>query len=126
MYKKILFGCVALLFAAATAFNIGLIQTKDAGDISLDAITIMAQAQGESGDGGGIDYSIGYKDDPQPCTVVEYVQNEYCFEIWIPHYGWKTVCEWTYSQKLEFPGIQNYCDYTGGPSGCSYHGCIRN
>ncbi len=53
MYKKILFGCVALLFAAATAFNIGLIQTKDAGDISLDAITIMAQAHnGEAGGGG--------------------------------------------------------------------------
>ncbi len=47
MYKKILFGCVALLFAAATAFNIGLIQTKDAGDISLDAIAVMAEAQNE-------------------------------------------------------------------------------
>ncbi len=49
-YKKILFGSIAILFAAASAFNIGLIQTKDAGDISLDAITIMAQAQsGEAG-----------------------------------------------------------------------------
>ena len=44
MYKKIIFGCVAILFAAASAFNIGLIQTQNAGDISLDAITIMAQA----------------------------------------------------------------------------------
>ncbi len=46
MYKKILFGSIALLFAAASAFNIGLLQTQDAGDISLDAIAIMAQAQG--------------------------------------------------------------------------------
>ncbi len=54
MYKKILFGSIAILFAAASAFNIGLLQTKDAGDISLDAIAIMAQAHnGESESGGG-------------------------------------------------------------------------
>ncbi len=46
MKRKIIFGSIALLFAAASAFNIGLLQTRDAGDISLDAITIMAQAQG--------------------------------------------------------------------------------
>ncbi len=51
MRKKI-FGGIAVLFAAATAFNIGLLQTQDAGDISLDAIAIMAQARGESGNGG--------------------------------------------------------------------------
>ncbi len=54
MKNKILFGCVSILFVAATAFNIGLLQTKDAGDVSLDAITIMAQAHdGESGNGDG-------------------------------------------------------------------------
>ena len=47
MYKKIIFGSIALLFVAASVFNIGLIQTRDAGDISLDAIAIMAQAVGE-------------------------------------------------------------------------------
>ncbi len=50
MKRKIIFGSIAILFAAASAFNIGLIQTKNAGDISLDAITIMAEAHdGEAG-----------------------------------------------------------------------------
>ncbi len=49
MKRKIIFGSIAILFAAASAFNIGLIQTQDAGDISLDAITIMAQANNEGG-----------------------------------------------------------------------------
>ncbi len=54
MKNKILFGCVSVLFVAATAFNIGLLQTKDANDVSLDAITIMAQAH--DGETGGYSY----------------------------------------------------------------------
>ncbi len=45
MSKKIIFGSIAILFAAATVFNINLLQNKNAGDISLDALTIMAQAE---------------------------------------------------------------------------------
>lgn len=45
MSKKVLFGSIAILFAAAAVFNINLLQNKNAGDISLDAITIMAEAQ---------------------------------------------------------------------------------
>ena len=53
MKRKIIFGSIAILFAAAAVFNINLLQNKNADDISLDAITIMAQAHdGETGGGG--------------------------------------------------------------------------
>ncbi len=58
MKNKILFGCVSILFVAATAFNIGLLQTKDANDVSLDAITIMAQAHDGENNINGAEFVI--------------------------------------------------------------------
>ena len=45
MKKKIIFAIATSLFAVATVFNMNLLQVNKAGDISLDAITVMAQAQ---------------------------------------------------------------------------------
>ena len=37
----------------ATVFNMNALQGGSVGDVSLDAIAVMAQAQGENGDGNG-------------------------------------------------------------------------
>jgi hypothetical protein len=47
--KKVIFGMVAGLFAVATVFNMSMLNENGAGDVSLDAVALMAQAQsGES------------------------------------------------------------------------------
>ncbi len=47
MKKKIIFAVATGLFALATVFNMNMLQSNNAGDVSLDAITVMAQAQSE-------------------------------------------------------------------------------
>lgn len=48
--KKVIFGMVAGLFAVATVFNMSMLNDNGAGDVSLDAVAVMAQADGGSGD----------------------------------------------------------------------------
>lgn len=48
MKKRIFLGGAALLFAAVTAFNMNMLQSNKTGDVSLEAIPVMAQAQTES------------------------------------------------------------------------------
>ena len=47
--KKIIFAVATGFFAVATVFNMNLLQGNIAGDVSLDAIAVMAKAQSESG-----------------------------------------------------------------------------
>ena len=47
MKKKIVFAVATGFFAVATVFNMNLLQSNKAGDVSLDAIAVMAQAQKE-------------------------------------------------------------------------------
>jgi hypothetical protein len=47
MKKKIFFAVATGFFAVATVFNMNLLQGNSAGDVSLDAIAVMAQAQSE-------------------------------------------------------------------------------
>ena len=47
MKKKIIFAVATGFFAVATVFNMNLLQGNSAGDVSLDAIAVMAQAQSE-------------------------------------------------------------------------------
>jgi hypothetical protein len=47
MKKKIIFAVATGFFAVATVFNMNMLQGNIAGDVSLDAISIMAQAQSE-------------------------------------------------------------------------------
>src|SRR5690554_5462455 len=49
MKKKIIFAVATGFFAVATVFNMNLLQGNSVGDVSLDAITVMAQAQSEGG-----------------------------------------------------------------------------
>ena len=43
--KKVIFGMIAGLFAVATVFNMSILNENGAGDVSLDDIAVMAQAQ---------------------------------------------------------------------------------
>ncbi len=45
------------------------------------------------------------------------------FEIFIPFRGF---CKIGFSYPVEYDGTRNYCIYTGGASGCSYHECKKN
>ncbi len=47
--KKIIFAIGISLFAVATAFNMNLLNSNDAGHVSLESIAVMAQAQWEGG-----------------------------------------------------------------------------
>jgi len=49
--KKVIFGMVAGFFAVATVFNMSILKDNGAGDVSLDAVAVMAQAQDENGGG---------------------------------------------------------------------------
>ena len=48
MKKKIIIASATVLFAVATVFNMNLLQGNSVGDVSLDAIAVMAQAQQEN------------------------------------------------------------------------------
>jgi len=50
MKRKFFIGGAALLFAAATLFNMSFLTGNNAGDVSMQSIAIMAKAQPESGD----------------------------------------------------------------------------
>jgi hypothetical protein len=47
MKNKIFIGIAMSLFTIATVVNMDLVQSNDANDISLENITVMAQAQSE-------------------------------------------------------------------------------
>ena len=48
MKKKVIFAVATGLFALAMVFNMNVLQSKNAGDVSLESIAVMAQANGES------------------------------------------------------------------------------
>jgi hypothetical protein len=47
MKKKFFIGIAMSLFAVATVFNMNLSEQNNAGDVSLDAIEVMAEAEAE-------------------------------------------------------------------------------
>ncbi|MBN2259671.1 MAG: hypothetical protein JW702_03965 [Clostridiales bacterium] len=47
MKKKIIIASATVLFAVATVFNMNLLQGNSVGDVSLESIEVMAQAQAE-------------------------------------------------------------------------------
>jgi len=63
MKKKIFIGIAMSLFTVATVFNMNLLNENGAGDVSLDAVSIMAKAQSEGPLGmicyGGVQYTGG-------------------------------------------------------------------
>jgi hypothetical protein len=55
--QKAIIGMVASFFAVATVFNMSMLNENNAGDVSLDAIMVMTEAEAEVADnpcpGGG-------------------------------------------------------------------------
>ncbi|HTO15415.1 MAG TPA: hypothetical protein VLZ83_06575 [Edaphocola sp.] len=47
MKKKVIFAVATGLFALAMVFNMNVLQSNSAGDVSLESIAVMAQAQNE-------------------------------------------------------------------------------
>lgn len=52
MKNKIIIASGIVLFSVATMFNMNLLQGNRLGEVSLDAISVMAHAQGEIGPSG--------------------------------------------------------------------------
>jgi hypothetical protein len=48
MKKKVIFAIATGLFVVATVFNMNVLQTNNACDVSLESIAVMAQAEKES------------------------------------------------------------------------------
>ena len=48
MKKKIIIASASVLFAVASVLNVNMLQSNKAGDVSLDAIAVMAQATEEA------------------------------------------------------------------------------
>lgn len=48
MKRKIIFAIATSFFAMATVFNMNMLQVKSAGDLSLEGMTVIAQADPES------------------------------------------------------------------------------
>jgi hypothetical protein len=65
MKKKIFIGIAMSLFAVATVFNMNMLNENGAGDVSLDALAVMAQAQDEGGGGGLANTARNCRFDPQ-------------------------------------------------------------
>ncbi|TCO07330.1 hypothetical protein EV194_109149 [Natronoflexus pectinivorans] len=47
MKKKLIFAIATGFFAVATVLNMNVLPGHNAGDVSLDSIAVMAQAQGD-------------------------------------------------------------------------------
>ena len=68
MKKKIFFAIATGFFAVATVFNMNVLQGGGVGDISLDAIAVMAQAQnGENSSKGVSTILIQDGGSSEPC-----------------------------------------------------------
>jgi hypothetical protein len=61
--KKVMLGMVAGFFAVATIFNMSMLNDNSAGDVSMDAIALMAQADGS-------------EDSTNSCTHTQYGWSE--------------------------------------------------
>ncbi|WP_026472951.1 hypothetical protein [Alkaliflexus imshenetskii] len=84
MKKKIFFAIATGFFAVATVFNMNALQSGGVGDISLDAITVMAQAQGESGGGSA---GNGCPSAANSDCVTDARGNKYCQHVSEPNHS---------------------------------------
>ena len=80
------------LFAVATVFNMNIAEQNDAGDVSLDAIAVMAQAQDESAwDSFTSSVKDWYNSKIYDCKNIRCIIGDY-----VPGYGYvygnKTTC----------------------------------
>jgi hypothetical protein len=109
MKKKIFIGISMSLFAVATVFNMSISEQGSAGDVSLDAIAVMAQAQYENSHSGSQEVEMKVKEEV-------YKKWDAHAKLWIfssvGGEGWRKVTK-EYSYK---------CCMDGG-DGCGYNPC---
>lgn len=116
MFRKIF--CVTILLVVVIGVSMGL-NELDKKIMLLNSVEALATP--EQGGTGGVDYSKGYINDEKPCTITE---TAHCsVSIYIPFYGY---CSVEFDYTVDHEGTKNYCKYTGGPSGCSFHECKKN
>jgi hypothetical protein len=100
MKKKIILSLATCLFAVATVLNMNLLQANSAGDVSLESITVMAQAQ-SNGETTPVPpapycYLVHVGNDADGCPLVSCGQSSYP-----DHTG--VICDC-------FAGTRNLCD----------------
>ena len=89
MKKKIIFAVATGFFAVATVFNMNLLQATSGGDITLERILVMAQAQNsEYGGGSG---SCAFK---EPDGTVYYGLSKAAAQNSYDHYGPGSGANW--------------------------------
>lgn len=125
--KKVYYVIFASVILAISALNVTVFLKKAASaDLSTSSIETIAQ-ETNSGELGKVDYSKGYVNNNQPCNVSQVVHCEFGFTIpdWVPYVG-GTSCTYSWDKVIQKAGTENYCTYTGGSSGCSFHPCREN
>ncbi len=83
MKKKVIFAVATGLFALATVFNMNVLQSNNAGDVSLDAIAVVAQAGSEnagSENAGSICQKYCWSAPGFYCLLETPTQYIYCFD----------------------------------------------
>lgn len=117
--KKKVFGIViGVTFAVVATVGVDLSVNKQNSTINLLMRHIEASADDSEG---GVNYNKGYMNDPQSCSVSETVSCSISVPI-----KWLEWCKINFAYTVQHPGTQNFCKYTGGPSGCSFFTCRRN
>ncbi|MGQ1947701.1 hypothetical protein ACT3CD_11445 [Geofilum sp. OHC36d9] len=101
MKKKIIFAVATGLFALATIFNMNVLQSNNAGDLSLEAIAVMAQAQDELS---GVVPS--YEAEQQ--RLKDLMSNEWYTDFYMP--AWLAECTLSICDDLDITGDPVYVD----------------
>lgn len=109
--------CIAIIAISAIGINISFGERQNSVSMRFfNNIESLADPENT------VDYSKGYVNNPESCTVTETV--ECSIPIYIPVL--KGFCTVGFSYTLDYEGTRNYCTYTGGDSGCSFHECKKN
>lgn len=120
MKKKIFVMATIVILAVVTLWGVNL-KTPNTLSMFLRNVEAVALPGDESGTG-GVDYTKNHINDPQNCLVTE--TRKCTIAITIPKFG--VLCTINFDYDVEVQGTQNYCLYTGGPSGCSFRECKKN
>src|SRR5690554_1001089 len=124
--KKIIFAVATGFFAVATVFNMNLLQGNSAGDVSLDAIAVMAKAQSEGGgdknnsNWGGLFHYPDRGGKPNKCKL--YIEVDAHGQI-VSQSTSKITANIGYTvRKTE--GMEDTCPIDNG-SGCTVYSCQK-
>ena len=125
--KKVHYVIFASVILSISALNVTVFLKKAASaNFTSDSIEAIAQ-ETTSGESGAVDYSKGYINNPQDCKITEI---RHChigatIPAFVPKIGGMK-CSIDFDYTIKKDGKENFCTYTGGPSGCSYFTCKEN